>query len=525
MKKVLLGVLLCSFVACGSSSSSDSADAETSTAKAVPSDVVLSSPTSSTAADSSIFVKTFKSLFKAVGDADSDDYTAKREALQELISAAGECSFTLDIPTVPPPECYGPKINYTGHINSGNIDLDTDDGSDPEDDDGKLPVGDTGIWNETEGEEACAAAKMNQLVNSVAAKVDNAIKLFGAMACAGKKAGLDLPAVGAEVDLTAAMEEHLDVELLTVDSATLERLADDAEGNEVYQSTVTFTMSLPGNTKTSTIILKHIPTADDNSTYQGKLSITLENAVRDGGNCPEGGSVDGGTILYAKSSDTDVKYEVNFAEFCGADAEPLDESNNVDAADKFDAGTNPTGWANNWNYALFSINPEESTGSVSFAWQAGGQDGATRVFNVATTQEDDGDATGTAYFGYGPDIATDEGRGTITKMICNWAGPGNSHTGVELAQKQTLSRAEGETVWSSAEANITYALSNSCDAGAGDGFLYEAVDDDVFAAVAGDSGDELDFSNNRDTDGAAVVNNLVPLDEVDFVMPTPPSDV
>jgi len=48
-------------------------------------------------------------------------------------------------------------------------------------------------------------------------------------------------------------------------------------------------------------------------------------------------------------------------------------------------------------------------------------------------------------------------------MICNWAGPGNSKTGVAKIQRHKLSYDSKANVWESIQDNITFAPSTSCD--------------------------------------------------------------
>ncbi|PIR25080.1 MAG: hypothetical protein COX62_02470 [Deltaproteobacteria bacterium CG_4_10_14_0_2_um_filter_43_8] len=516
---------------CGSSGNSGTT-ADTTTSAVVPADVVVSSPTASTSVSASLGVKTLK----AVGDAATEDYDAKKTALQNLISGDNDCAFTLQIPSVSSPSCYGPPVNFNGHLNSSAIDGDTNDDGQA-DDDGALPSGDTGIWNTTQGvSEACAAAKMNELVQKVSANVDNMINIAAVMACSGKKAGTTLPTIGATVDLASTVESQSTVSGLTVSSATLARKANvdansDGTTDPVYVSTLGVSMDFGGaiGVRTGTITLKHIPTTSDNSTYKGKLSFSMAKSSEDGGNCAgtagtESGAVNAGTILYEKTSGTSLTYETNFAEFCGSSTDPFDTDNNIDPSDKVST-SNTDGWGNNWNYGLFALNPSNGTGTFAYAWQAGQGDGNTRVLDVTTSIDSSDNLSGTAYFGFGTDIATAAGRGTITAMICNWAGPGNTHTGLEKAQRQVMSKASGTDTWISSSANITYAPSNSCDAGIGDGFIYEAVNSGTYAAVAGTSGSELNFDNDRETDAAAVTNNLVNLTDVVFTAPTAPTDI
>lgn len=532
------------FAACGGSSSSDSSSTgtttDTSTSSTVPGDVVISSITASvTAADASVSKGT-----KAVtGDPESKSYTDKKEAMQALIAGSGECAFTLSMPTVTQPACYGPTVVFCNHPNATTSDPDCtipQNGNKGTIDDSSLPTGDLGLWSASEGSnnEACAAAQMNYLIDNVASRVDTIVSLFGTLACAGKKAGTALPEVDKSVDMSTVMKDKMNIGGLTITSATLERLSNDSSGNSVYKSTLAVSMSFPGGTtSTGTLTLKHIPTAADNSTYKGKLTMSMSNSREQGGNCgqitTEQGTVTAGTILYEKTSATAIKYEVKYAEFCGASTNPFDSNNNISAADKASA-TNKDGWGNNWHYGVFSLNPTDGTGSVAFAWQAGANDGYSRVLNGTTTAVAAGGATGTAYFGFGPDVAATSGVGSITGFFCNWAGPGNvKQIGSNVApptlaaQRQGLLRAKGSTVFSSvaSELAITFAPTNSCDATGT--FKYAASSDMTAALPDSDStaySKEVTADNNH-RNSNTVTNNLIPLSAVSFTVPTPPSDV
>jgi hypothetical protein len=48
-------------------------------------------------------------------------------------------------------------------------------------------------------------------------------------------------------------------------------------------------------------------------------------------------------------------------------------------------------------------------------------------------------------------------------MICNWAGHGNSKTGVAKIQRRKLSYDSIANVWKSIQDNITFAPTTSCD--------------------------------------------------------------
>ncbi len=529
---------------CGSSSSpaatTTTTTDTTSVSNAVPSDVVLASPTASTTGSANIAAgKGYKGGgggggTPPAGDTSGDDsYEGKKAKLDALRAGDGDCGFTpsLTIPT--PPKCYGPAVNYTNHP-----------GGSPAD--GQLPVRDVGFWSISEGTEACAAAQLKFLINSVSTRVDTMINMFNNMVCVGKKNNLELPAIGAPaVDFKSALGTKGGLTAITVNTATIERLANDSDGNPVYKSTVSITMTTPGGDHTVAAILKHIKTGD--STYKGKLSMTMSNnaAVKMGGgdNCgSSSGSVHAGVVSYVKSSATSVVYEMNFAEFCGGTATPLDSNNNISRTDVYNASSNPNGWGNDWNYALFNLNPANGTGTVAYAWQAGAMDGRTRTLNATVSETADGSASGTAYYGYGPGVNGTGTLGSIQGFICDWAGPGgkvntvgmegdSSHDtlvglGIEKnkVQKQILSRAVGGTEFTTTADNskITYAPDNSCNKVSGNSsFTFVAVE-----AMGPGSGTPLDQTNNIST-AATVDNNLVDVTDIttNFTLPTAPADV
>ncbi|MBI2341947.1 MAG: hypothetical protein HYU98_04360, partial [Deltaproteobacteria bacterium] len=308
-----------------------------------------------------------------------------------------------------------------------------------------------------------------------------------------------------------------------------ERLA-DSDDDPVYQSTLTGTITVGPSSYTSTIIVKHIRTGD--GTYHGKISFKMGIDSMDLITCEVGsGATFAGTILYEKSSSTLVKYLMNYASFCGSDTDPFDENNNILASDKFDPAANPDGWPHDWNYALFSMDPTQSgVGTFSYAWQAGFDDQRTRVFNLTTTAADDGSVTGTAYYGFGPDVESAL-LGTIDGFVCNWVATGNGARsladrsaasllaegkGQNLAQRQVISRASGGTIFDVTTSNISYAISHSCNASANDNFTFQAVDENDNA---------LNLDNNRTDDTPALTNELINLTDVVFTLPTAPSDI
>ncbi|SVE06221.1 uncharacterized protein METZ01_LOCUS459075, partial [marine metagenome] len=99
------------------------------------------------------------------------------------------------------------------------------------------------------------------------------------------------------------------------------------------------------------------------------------------------------------------------------------------------------GWCADLHVIRANID-KEGFGKVGYAWQAGKSDGFTRTFNIKTDNSS-GTLTADAYFGFNPHPDNSTGtlkyRSTnIDRMICNWAGPGQSHTVVSKVQRQQL---------------------------------------------------------------------------------------
>lgn len=484
----------------GGSSTSVGTSVGSSTASTMPSDLVLSSPTASASSTSQSSLSLTAKTKRLAGDFENNDYQSKKEALENLILGEDDCAFTVTIEEPARPNCYGPAIDYTNHPGGGS---------------GQLPSGDTGIWDEFEGGdptgEACAAAQMNYLIDIVASRVDNMIKILGSMSCAGKKEDVELPAIGAEVNLKTAMEDNLTLagSSLTITTATLERLADTADNKAQYRSNLDVTFDLGGgSTASGTMILTHIPLDEDNETYKGKLSMSYsvgESSQETGFNCFNLGATGvtyAATFLYNKSSASNIVYEMNYATYCGEGVDPFDADGNLDPADKAAEGDFIGKWGDTWHYGLFNLDPVDGTGSVQYAWQAGAGDGATRVLNVTVASATDGSASGDAYFGFGPDVESSE-LGTIDGMICNWAGPaqtgGVGHANpLPYVQYQGLTRAANATVYSSDASTLAigYAITNDCTVPTSANFDYEnAGPDDMTNDHQGSDPDPFDLAD------------------------------
>ena len=162
-----------------------------------------------------------------------------------------------------------------------------------------------------------------------------------------------------------------------------------------------------------------------------------------------------------------------------------------------DAGTDLlTGWANNFNFARYQLNINTGAGEYQSAWQAGRGDGC-------------------GYFGFGSDIASSTGVGTIDGMICNWTGPGNTKTTQSLVQQQCMNlnttsgiyESDGSTSGSTRLA-ISYAPTNSCDT--------TGLDPD---------GNIFQYSDSVTTVNTAVTNNLFPIADMPSISPPAPTNI
>ncbi len=498
----LLAIVL---AACGSSGSSSGGGGDdddggggsdviaTTAGQVFPIDLVVTSPYAQASAAAALVVK------------ELGDYETERGELQDMIAGttAAACGFSLTLFTDlgAGPSCYGPELDYTDHP----------DATPPES--GTMPTGDVGIWNELEGAEACAAAQLNHLVDSVGVLVDSAVQIFASAACSLNVNGQSLPLIGQTIDLTSAFQSLVTqngIAGVTVTAVSLARAANDGDGNAVYDFAFTGEVTDGTNTRAVELFLRHVPLDAQNATYKGKLSFSY--AFTDGGG---GSQADAGSVLYHKSAATALTYRLQQANYVanpGLTADPLSAVDRDIDPTIIQQDDSTTGWANNFNYALFSLDPQTGAGSYAYAWSAGQNDSNTRAFNATVTSGAAGERSGCAYFGYGPQAKLDTNLGRIDGMICNWAGPNNDHTPQDLVQRQCV-EVGTDGVYASAAApapKILYAPTNSCDYPGG-AFTY-----------ASDAGT---MTNDVPTATAAFANDLLAIGDMSFTMPTVPSDV
>jgi hypothetical protein len=367
--------------------------------------------------------------------------------------------------------CYGPSVSYQGHDDAGS-------GSNS----GTLPGGDTGMWlsrngNQTTGK-PCSAAQLDALLNPIKRRT-NAVLLLGARMKA--LAGSNMPTAGNTLDLSTSVNSFFQTLLSGGAQATL-NAATITNNSGVY--TYFMDISLTVNSSIRRILLKVVHNGNS-SNFSGLASYLVSNASN---TCASGSGVlvNVGTLRYIKSSSTEMNQSVREAPYCAnassigsdfstvvaltSDGE-LDPSQTGSATDS----TTSTGWSQNGGgFKRFgsTINPSTHEGNYKFAWQAGVNDSHSRMFamnisyNTATEVR-----TGQAFFGFSdPMSSTGSGSFNLLGMICNWAGPGNSHTPNSNYQYQKIVLGASSTEWdisTDTGANqLSYAPTNNCNSSA-----------------------------------------------------------
>ena len=463
------------FAACAkktdSSSSSTTTTTDSGMVTAMPSNLSVSSNTESGASVSSRTAG--RSALKEINDdsdpkkhkdkvarleavLNSDDINQCHKAIPKKMKGSGGSV-----------NCFGPELAYVNHPSDSSTD-------------GTLPTGDLGIWtaySDNTTQEACAVGQMNKLLSKVGRKVDLAMGITAMMVCAAKNDGLSKPAVdGAALDVTASVAKTKVKDKrggMVITSATLKRSTVASTGKKKYTSKITGSFSYTLNDGTTDnqsfkIKFQHVPDNDSTDSVkagEGLVQMWQEQDETDQ-NCGTEGFDVVTSVAYKNTSDN-LSFRAVKARF----------SDNMTKSEYFDSsgevvGTSITdnasgGWCADFNVVRANID-KDGFGKVGYAWQAGERDGYTRTFNIKTVYNSSDNQTGNAFFGFNPhpdnSSGTNKYRSTnIDRMICNWAGPGNNHTGVAKIQRQKLSYASTANVWKSIQDNITFAPTTSCD--------------------------------------------------------------
>lgn len=467
--------------------------------EAYPANLAITSPLES----SSEFSSALPSLtLYATSDSLPFDlaYGAATDRIDAILNGTtiADCAFLIDpiLTQNDDASCYGPTVAFENHPEYAPPE------TPPQNmEDGELPPGDVGLWTETENgtTQACAAAELNQRMQGLQFKSQVALEALASLICVANVNGIELPESGSGSSLLSEMNSMASANALevTFSGADLSVGTEDESTSYAYDLAFTYTDS-EGNAHDVTIQMTHVPLDDENATYKGRFSYTLDTEGFEGdNNCAAAQMTEAGSVLYALSETTALNFQALHAAYCGEDADPIQSDGLIHADDKFDSASNPDGWTHDFTSTTADFDPTTGAGNYAFAWQAGAYDGKARVFNL--TLENDSGLTGTAFFGFGDDIASFDGN--IAGFICNWAGPGSSRTLLDYAQRQGITQIGSTDTFLSVsdELNIGYAPTNSCSYDGTGTFTY---DSDADGAV--------------DTDPTQpVANELLPLTDAD----------
>lgn len=495
MRSRLLLILVVSLAVvlygCGSSSSSNTPTETTDVERSVyyPENLTVTSPL--------VAAAPVTSESRAVSS-----FSDQLSTITTMLSAGAitACSFdpSLFLNVAVNANCYGPQMQYFDHQDS------------PSDADGTLPTGDLGMWTENEGAttEACSAAQMNARMDGVSNKSHAAFTAMASMICVNFVGGHGIPSNSTNDILTDMNTMATSTSMsATFTTATIAHSTVGTQEEFVY--TLEYSYTAPDTTVyPMEMIVTH--RSSSSGDYTGRFQYKFDQDGN-GGNCPTVGAdrpqTLAGSVLYARTG-TQFSIDARYASFCGNSATGF-VSGVVDPSDKYNATTNTDGWADNFNRFVASFNETTYLGDYTYSWQAGHGDSNTRVLNINVAEHStDPVLVGDAWFGYGDDMETTDN--SIGGFICNWAGPGNSHTYSNLVQFQELEQDATTNTFETTSSYITYAPAVSCDDTDND-FYYDTDAD-------GDMSDETTTEN--------ITNNLRPLTEYTsgFTVPTPPSN-
>ena len=434
-----------------------------------------------------------------VNAGNDSEFLDKKHSVEEFLSdTRGSSDFSTCLealptrPQVASPLCYGPALSYSNHPSDNSS--------------GQLPTGDLGLWveNEPGTNQACAAAKLNELVAKAAYNVDLAVGSMTMMVCTAALLGKELPTESSTMLDLSAQLGSLPGTSIQVDKATIKKAS--LTNGDGYQTELEATI----NSKPIALSVLH-----DATNNKGVMQIETTEASHSGGT-----DVRGTSVVY-ELSDTIIKYKI-----ISSRVQPI--SNAVPEVSYATDGQITLQGGEDIHVIQAQINAADGYGSLAYAWKAGGGDDHYRALNVVTESANNG--SGRAYYGYVPSPASGSEAINLdlahasAGMICNWAGPGNSHTVADKVQYQGLSLSNGD--WIASSSNITYVPTTSCDMAMVTGTFTPAFggpDNDVaYADMSAEQKAVVD-NGTLDSSAGAVTNDLLLRSSIVFSLPSAPS--
>jgi hypothetical protein len=371
--------------------------------------------------------------------------------------------------------CYGPQMAYASH---------QDAGSGPSS--GTLPGGDLGIWLEYEnGTQPCVAAQLKHRTRGVRGQAMQGLVMTALMRLTiSRSATLSMPAAGGTTDAAAEMQAKLrTVPALATVVVHAASVSLDSTG-----TTFTYRLALGNgdsgaNARLGEVVMTHTkgstPTAFNGVMRVAGFTLSNDSAL----GCDDAKDSATGlfqvahvsTVKYARDG-ASLTYGSRNANYCGhpagttaadygAQVATLTSGAELDPTAKLSGNLRGTlsGWRGNFSRFAGTVDRTSSAGNYLFAWQAGTMDNASRMLAVTSDYNSATDTrTLSGYFAFGGDVATTDG--TLQGMICNWAGPGNSHTPQASFQSQVATHSGSAIGFSIAAggSKIAYAPTNAC---------------------------------------------------------------
>lgn len=475
---------------------------ETDTTQMFPTDFQFESPTAAALYNESV---------PQTDDFDAE--TARLLAADDITECATE--FVFPIPASTNTLCFGPAIQYENYPVSGE--------------NGILPAGDLGIWLETEPgtDEACAARVLNEKLADINAQIHFTRQSLASMVCVLRNDNTtNLPTDGSTLDMTDVLGATVNSDTVEVLSATIAMTTEDNFPEFTYALILGLQKDADAQMQELRVDLRHHLLNGSGSDYEGAQRFQL-NQLDDNGNCLGTNTV--ASSVQFQKVENDFEFHLENSDFCKKNDNPfilvsgLDDLT-LDPTYTYD-GLHIGGWANRYNILIGNTNRDTKTTAFTFFWQAGPQDGYSRILNVNIGKNlMTDDIEGTAYYGYGLDLTEidytlgDTADPAIAGFICDWATPGNQRIVQPVVQSQSMHFEPTLDLFVSDGVNIGYAPTHNCsynpaDEDDGTFFSYDIDGNQIF-----DASDDANVNNM----GLGVTNDLLPIGDMDF---TPPTDL
>lgn len=374
--------------------------------------------------------------------------------------------------------CFGPQVAYRNHDNG------TDGAVHPSTGHPTLPSGDVGMWLDTStapdaSTRPCAVGQLNNRMKGIRSKVNQGLFMVAGMRRLMADNSLAMPVAGATVDLTSVTATE--VSSITSGAVTVSHasVARPLTGGAAIFRVV---LSAGTGTNAQTVELRMTHTPASGTGYSGTMTfanLSLSNDVAFG--CSD--DVDSatsrykvaevGSIRYQRSS-SEIAYSARSANYCGhgnsgsthlaADIAALTLVGELDPSVKLSGSTRggSKGWRGNFNRIGSSYDPTTHAGNYLLAWQAGPGDSHARMMAAIRSYNSVSETRNVkAYYAYGD--AIDSTTADIQGLICNWAGPGGSHTPSTRFQHQEVELTSAASGWSTLTSKLSYAPTTSCN--------------------------------------------------------------